>query len=267
MSARILVIEDNQTNMELMVYLLNAFGHTVVSAWDGEEGLEAARRERPDLIVCDIHLPRKDGYEVAATLKNEPAMAGIPLVAVTALAMVGDRDKILRAGFHDYISKPLEPETFVAKVESHLKPEQRQVLRDESPTAATTTAPSSGPAKAMILCLDNSPQNLAVLHDTLTPSGYDVLEARGIEEALASMRQRLPDLVISDLHLHRESGYDFLKTVKADPALKAIPFIFLSSTIWPGQDQQHGLELGADRFLLRPIEPQTLLAEIEACLK
>ena len=114
--------------------------------------------------------------------------------------------------------------------------------------------------------MDNSPPNLALLRATLRPFRYEVLEASNIEQGLALARKHLPDVIISDLHLQRESGYDFLKTIKADAALKAIKFIYLSSTVWRTKDQQHGLDLGADRFLLRPIEPQALLAEIEACL-
>jgi two-component system cell cycle response regulator len=103
-----------------MSYLLNAFGHTILTAQDGEEGLEMARQEVPDLIICDVQLPTIDGYEVARWLKSHPQLHRIPLVAVTALAMVGDRAKMLASGFDDYIAKPLSPETFVQEVEKFL---------------------------------------------------------------------------------------------------------------------------------------------------
>ena len=118
--ARILVIEDNLANMQLMVYLLQAFGHEPVEAADGERGMELARREAFDLILCDIQLPGIDGYGIASTLKEHPGLKHIPLVAVTALAMVGDRDKVLGAGFDGYIPKPIMPETFVSQVETFL---------------------------------------------------------------------------------------------------------------------------------------------------
>src|SRR5689334_18532480 len=121
MGARILVIEDNPANLELMSYLLTAFGHTVLSAMDGEEGLEAARRENPDLIVCDIQIPKIHGLEVAQRLKSHPALRKIPLVAVTAFAMVGDRDKVLAAGFDGYIAKPIVPDKFTEQVCAFLK--------------------------------------------------------------------------------------------------------------------------------------------------
>ncbi len=118
--ARILVIEDNPTNLELISYLLKAFGHETLAATDGEKGLEVVRREMPDLIICDIQLPNMNGYEVARRLKADPALRAIPLVAVTAMAMVGDRDRVLAAGFDGYIPKPIAPETFVGQVEAFL---------------------------------------------------------------------------------------------------------------------------------------------------
>src|SRR5207245_11803106 len=90
MPARILIIEDNQANLDLMSYLLEAFGHTLLTVADGEAGLESAHRERPDLIICDVQLPGTDGYEVARRLESDAASRAIPLVAVTALAMVGE---------------------------------------------------------------------------------------------------------------------------------------------------------------------------------
>lgn len=120
MPARILVIEDNTANLELMTYLLKAFGHFTIAARDGEAGLETALRESLDLIICDIELPKLNGYEVAQQLKQHPTLRHVPLVAVTAYAMVDDRDKVLNAGFDGYISKPIEPELFVGQVEAFL---------------------------------------------------------------------------------------------------------------------------------------------------
>lgn len=120
MPARILIIEDNQTNLDLMTFLLKSFGHTPLSAHDGAGGLALAHREQLDLIICDVHLPTIDGYEVARQLKNDPKLCQVPLIAVTALAMVGDRDKVLAAGFNGYIAKPIAPRTFVKEVETYL---------------------------------------------------------------------------------------------------------------------------------------------------
>ncbi len=144
MSARILVIEDNPTNMELMRYLLQAFGHTALAASDGRQGLISARYERPDLIICDIHLPKLDGFGVVRKLKDDPCTQVVPVIAVTAQAMVGDRDKLLNAGFDGYICKPIEPECFVAQVDAYLPIalRSRRASRAQSATGSTVLMPS-----------------------------------------------------------------------------------------------------------------------------
>jgi len=107
-------------SLELITYLLRAFGYDVLAASDGTEGLELVHREKIDLIICDISLPDIDGFEVARQLKNDPELCRIPLIAVTALAMVGDRERMLASGFDGYISKPIDPAAFVQQIEVFL---------------------------------------------------------------------------------------------------------------------------------------------------
>src|SRR5687768_13423101 len=121
MAIKVLLVEDNPTNLHLMDYLLRAFGHVTVSARDGAEGVALAERESPDVILMDLQLPTLDGYEAARRIRARPGLAHVPIVAVTAFAMVGDRDNVLSVGFDGYISKPIEPETFVGEVEGFLK--------------------------------------------------------------------------------------------------------------------------------------------------
>jgi CheY-like chemotaxis protein len=116
MYAQILVVEDNPANLDFMLYLLSAFGHVTMSARDGEEALRIAVKEKPDLILCDIHLPKLDGYEVVSRLKNNPDSCSIPIVALTALAMVGDRDRVLRAGFDGYVPNPSMPKHLLTRL-------------------------------------------------------------------------------------------------------------------------------------------------------
>lgn len=118
--ARILIVEDNAANLKLMAYLLGASGHEVEGCRDGRAGLDAVRRAAPDLAVCDVQLPSLSGYDIARALRADARFRALPLVAVTALAMRGDRDRALSAGFDGYIAKPIEPETFSAQVEAFL---------------------------------------------------------------------------------------------------------------------------------------------------
>ncbi len=127
MKRTILVIEDNEQNLYLVNFLLSKAAYDVVAARDGREGIELAARVMPDLILLDIQLPVMSGYEVVAELKRDPALAEIPVVAVTSYAMAGDRERVLSAGCVGYIEKPIDPETFVA--------EATQYLLDGSPDA------------------------------------------------------------------------------------------------------------------------------------
>jgi two-component system, cell cycle response regulator len=118
--ARLLVIEDNADNRELMTYLLTAFGHDVETAVDGRVALDALATLDVDLIICDVHLPKVDGRAVVDAVKRDPRLREVPVVAVTALAMVGDRSRLLASGFDGYIPKPIDPQRFVAEIEAHL---------------------------------------------------------------------------------------------------------------------------------------------------
>jgi two-component system cell cycle response regulator len=263
--ARILIIEDNRTNLELMTYLLSAFGHTTIAAYDGLQGVEAAARERPDLVICDLELPGINGYEVARRLRVGPVHRIVPLVAVTAFAMVGDRDKALAAGFDGYIPKPIVPETFVRELEKFLGPSHSP--GPEPPRAAREPKPAQPPPspRGTILVVDDSAVNLDLISSTLEPFGYTIVKAGSAAEALELLHGWTPDMILSDLHMPAQDGFAFFNAVRKSPALVAVPFVFVSSTVWGETDRMRALAIGATRFLVRPIEPMKLVEEIEAC--
>ena len=118
--ARVLVVEDNPANMTLATFLLQSAGHTVVTAANAEIGLMLARAEQPDLILMDIQLPGMDGLEATGLLKADAATRAIPVVALTALAMKGDEERIRAAGCDGYIAKPMRYKEFLATVASQL---------------------------------------------------------------------------------------------------------------------------------------------------
>jgi two-component system cell cycle response regulator DivK len=118
--ARVLIVEDNPTNMTLAVFLLQSVGHTVLSATDAEAGLTLARDEQPNLILMDIQLPGMDGLEATVLLKRDDATRAIPVIALTALAMKGDEERIRAAGCDGYIAKPMRYKDFLAAIEAQL---------------------------------------------------------------------------------------------------------------------------------------------------
>ena len=120
MSKRILVVEDQEDNLQILRDLLTSAGFEVIEAKDGEEGVRAAVAERPDLILMDIQLPGIDGYEATRRIKADPALSSIPIIAVTSYALSGDEDKCREAGCDSYISKPYSPRQLLAKVREFL---------------------------------------------------------------------------------------------------------------------------------------------------
>ncbi len=119
---KVLIIEDNPTNMSLATFLLESVGHVVLRATDAEIGLAIASSEHPDLILMDIQLPGIDGLEATAQLKRGEDTRSIPVIALTALAMNGDEERIRAAGCDGYIAKPMRYQEFLATVARQLEP-------------------------------------------------------------------------------------------------------------------------------------------------
>jgi two-component system cell cycle response regulator DivK len=118
--ATVLIVEDNPANMTLAVFLLKSKGHTVLTATDAEAGLTIARDQHPELILMDIQLPGMDGLRATALLKEDEGTRTIPVVALTALAMKGDEERIRAAGCDGYIAKPIRYKDFLETVEATL---------------------------------------------------------------------------------------------------------------------------------------------------
>jgi two-component system, cell cycle response regulator DivK len=118
--AKILIIEDNPVNMKLAVFLLESAGHTVLSANDAEAGLTVARAAQPHLLLMDIQLPGMDGLEATRLLKQDDATRAIPVVALTALAMKGDEERIRAAGCDGYIAKPMRYQDLLTTIAAQL---------------------------------------------------------------------------------------------------------------------------------------------------
>lgn len=120
MKKKILVVEDNEKNLYLMKFILQKAGYSVIEAVNGKEGLKKAKTELPDMILMDMQLPVMNGYEATSLIKADKKTKDITVIALTAYAMKGDREKTLQAGCDEYIEKPINPDTFVEKIQKYL---------------------------------------------------------------------------------------------------------------------------------------------------
>src|SRR5258708_281343 len=118
---KVLVADDKATGRELVRTVLEDAGYQGVEASDGVEALDCARQERPDLIILDLHMPRLDGFAVVEELRRQEDFAAIPIVALTASAMMGDRERAMAAGFTGYVSKPIRLGVLRSEVERLLR--------------------------------------------------------------------------------------------------------------------------------------------------
>lgn len=164
--SRILVAEDSPVNLALLTDLLELHGHEVLVARDGAEALEAARRERPDLVLLDLMMPRVDGFTVARALKGDPATRGLPVVALTALAMDGDERRAREAGCDAYVTKPIDTRALPGLLAGLLAP------------AGPAPAPAAAPPAAWASLAPELADALGAMADAL-----DVLRRRPNDHA------------------------------------------------------------------------------------
>jgi two-component system cell cycle response regulator DivK len=117
---KLLIVEDNELNLKLYLYTLRPIDAQILISRNGHEALNLILKEKPDLVILDIQIPGISGIEVAKTVRQNPALANIPLIAVTAYTMVGDKEKILNAGCDYYLSKPIDTRAFLKIIQTIL---------------------------------------------------------------------------------------------------------------------------------------------------
>jgi len=238
--------------------LLEADGHEVVSASDGREAVSVAREARPDLILMDLSLPILSGWEATRQLRADPATAAIPIIAVTAHAMQGDRERALAAGCDGFIPKPINEETFATRVASYLG------IRPEVPAGSEerTSLPGGGPGR--ILVVDDQADVARLIQDDLQADGHEVVVAFAAREAqdLFTTDGRF-DLCVVDVMLGGETGYALTESLSRRSAEFVPVLLVTAGTI----DREKGYAVGADDFIGKPIETVELRARARSLIR
>lgn len=274
--ARILVIEDNGTNMKLATLLLTRAGHTVLAAADAETGLTLAQSEKPELILMDIQLPGMDGLAATTLLKQDPATAGIPVIALTAMAMKADQDRSRQAGCDGYITKPLRYQELYAAIDALLVnreveaaghvPEPHHVpslFVREDETFETPSRDAAILAGRLILVVEDNETNQKVIARQLAMLGWaaDVVGSG----ALALERWGSGDvaLVISDLRMPGLDGFQLAAAIRSGERTagaaraRQVPIIALTANSEQGEEARC-IAAGMDGYLTKPLQLATL---------
>ena len=193
----------------------------------------------------DLGLPDMDGWQALNELRAEPGAADLRVVAFTAHAMVGDRERALAAGFDGYLSKPIDFATFADSVAGFL-PMSRE--------------------RPLILAVDDEPANLALLRKLLTRQGYDVVEAVDGLSALSAVAEHQPDLVCLDVMMPGLDGIEVCQRLRRQPEYAGLPILLLTA-LDRTEDKARGLEAGANDFLSKPFDESELSARLRSLLR
>jgi CheY-like chemotaxis protein len=256
---RILVVEDSPDIRVLIRMLLEAGGHEVLTAPDGRAAVEAARSERPDLVLMDLSLPILSGWEAARKIKDDPATAAIPIVAVTAHAMHGDRERALAAGCDGFIAKPIDEETFETLVRSYLRTRTETGSGAEGPPERVT---SREPGR--ILVVDDHEEVAELIKQDLETEGHEVVVARTLDGAFSTAIGDRPfDLAIVDVMLGPDSGYD----LTADLVSRSPEYLPVLLVTAGDIDREKGYAAGADDFIAKPLDAAELIARARSLIR
>ena len=258
---RILVVDDVSENLHILVGILrNDFA--IIVATNGPKALElAARQPVPDLILLDIRMPGMDGYEVLHRLKSDPVTADIPVIFVTALAETADEAVGLRLGAADYVTKPINPELLLLRVNNQLEL-RRHRRRSAVGLGAEALLRQDKPA---LLLVDDIPENLHGLATALQDE-YRIMVApngsRAVELATGSSP---PDLVLLDIIMPEMDGYEVCRRIKSSPVGSRIPVIFVT-VVDSVVDKVQGFSIGAADYITKPFDIDEVRARVRTHL-
>ena len=265
MSARILIVDDMPANTRLLEAKLTAEYYQTETAHDGFEALAAAANWQPDMILLDVMMPGMDGFECCRRLKADPATRHIPVVMVTALGQPSERLQGLEAGADDFLTKPVESDTLMARVRSlvrlkrlldewHARGETARALGLDADLFAI---PSVAGTRALVV--DDWDISANATMDALPKEGIAAIRARDGREAMALTGDKPFDLIVVSLTLAAEDALRLVSALRAGSRTHETPLLLLAET--DARDQVvRGFELGASDWLTLPIDENELRA-------
>jgi two-component system cell cycle response regulator len=272
MTARILIVDDVPANVRLMETRLSAEYYQVATAQDGLEAIRAANSWQPDLIFLDVMMPNMDGYEACRHLKSDPETLHIPVVMVTALAEPSERLLGLEAGADDFLTKPVDYDTLLARTRSLVRLKRMlDELRARGETARALGVAGESPvvnsiSGARALVVDDDDETAQSIQDSLSREG--VIPGRATSEAEAmALTAAIPfDLIVLSVSMKKDDPLRLASRLRAADTTHDIPLLLVAEV-----DQRdrilRGFDLGANDWLVRPIDENELRARSRNLVK
>jgi phosphoserine phosphatase RsbU/P len=271
--AKILLVEDNEANRDMLSRRLQRKGHEVITVGDGEQAVAFARSGRPDIILMDLNLPILDGWAATRRIKAEIKTRGIPVIALTAHAMSGDRQKALATGCDDYDVKPVDFTRLMGKIESLLdgrgtadtvsgvdgKDASQPAVRPGP--AATTGVLVSGKSEPLVLVVDDTRANRDLLERRLSKYGYRVEVAEDGETALRLVGEKSYDAILLDVMMPGINGLDVLRELRRTYAATDLPIIMATAKD-ASEDIVQAMQAGANDYVTKPLDFPVVLARL-----
>jgi len=258
----VLVIDDDLTVRKLICYHLGNNGFRVFEADGAEEGFKYLYGETIDLVLCDITMQDMDGYTFCKKVRENERYRVLPFVFVTAKTSIEDKSKALEVGGDDIITKPFEAKELILKVRALLKRADIYKVYGEK----KTVEPVFVEERSKILLVDDDLSLAKLFQYNLTKAGFECKTAPGATEALLLTKSYTPDIIVSDIMMPQVDGFAFRRLVLADPVLKQVPFIFLTSK-GTEDDILDGYDLGITDYVIKTAGPRVVVAKVSAILK
>jgi putative two-component system response regulator len=243
---KILIVDDSAITRAVLKRQLEVYGAAIILAEDGEQGWEAALSEDIDLIISDIEMPKLDGFELCQRLKANDSTRGIPVIILSSLEADMDIEKGFTVGAAAYVAKSEAHLNLIEIIEKVLKRFRFSRSR-------------------CILVVDDSALIRKMVSRSLEEAGFQVMTAENGKQGLTRIRERRPDLIISDIKMPEMDGIEFCKKTHADPDLAVIPFVIMSTNSERGI-MRRLFNLGASSYLVKPFNMEQLVITIERLL-